>query len=100
MAAPRRPTDRLRPDLGQVDADAGDDAEAAPKSQTHCPCPFGTTARPLTALIPMAKVRTLLTFVHNDEWRGPAVDLDWEKEQTRALLGQFAGMSEDDLAAI
>ena len=49
----------------------------------------------------IAKVRTLLTFVHTaDEWRGPAADLDWEKEQTRALLGQFAGMTEEELAAI
>jgi hypothetical protein len=48
----------------------------------------------------IAKVRALLTFVHTDEWRGPAVDLDWEKEQTRALLGQFAGMTEEELAAV
>ena len=48
----------------------------------------------------IAKVRTLLTFVHNDEWRGPTADLDWEKGQTRALLGEFAGMSEDELPAI
>jgi hypothetical protein len=48
----------------------------------------------------IAKVRTLLTFVHTDEWRGPTADLDWEKEQTRALLGQFAGMSEEELAAV
>jgi hypothetical protein len=48
----------------------------------------------------IAKVRILLTFVHNDEWRGPTADLDWEKEQTRALLGQFAGMTEEELAAI
>jgi len=32
--------------------------------------------------------------------QGPAVGLDWEKEQTRALLGQLAGMTKDDLAAI
>jgi hypothetical protein len=35
------------------------------------------------------------------EWRGPADDLDdWQKEQTRALLGEFAGMSEEELAAV
>lgn len=48
----------------------------------------------------IAKVRTLLTFVHTEEWRGAAVDLDWEIEHTRALLGEFAGMTEDELAAI
>jgi hypothetical protein len=47
-----------------------------------------------------AKVRALLVHVC-PEWRGPADDLDdWEKEQTRALLGEFAGMSEAELAAI
>jgi hypothetical protein len=35
-----------------------------------------------------------------NEWRGPASDLDWDKEQARALLGEFAGMSEEQLAAI
>ena len=50
----------------------------------------------------IAKVRRpSSTFVHTaDEWRGPAADLDWEKEQTRALLGQSAGMTEEELAAI
>ncbi len=33
-----------------------------------------------------AQVRTLLTFVHTEEWRGPSDDMDWEKERTRALL--------------
>jgi hypothetical protein len=47
-----------------------------------------------------AQVRTLLTFVHNEEWRGPSRDMDWEKERTRALLGNLAGMSEEELAAI
>jgi hypothetical protein len=34
------------------------------------------------------------------EWRGPAGDLDWDIQQARALLGQFAGMTEEELAAI
>ena len=48
----------------------------------------------------IAKVRTLLTFVHDDEWRGPTDDIDWEKAQTRSLLGTFAGMTEEELSAI
>ena len=47
-----------------------------------------------------AKVRALLTHVCPSEWRGPAADLDWDKEQARALLGEFAGMTEEELAAI
>ena len=47
-----------------------------------------------------AQVRTLLTFVHTEEWRGPSDDMDWEKERTRALLGNLAGMTEEELAAI
>ena len=47
-----------------------------------------------------AQVRALLTFVHTEEWRGPSRDMDWEKERTRALLGNLAGMSEEELAAI
>jgi hypothetical protein len=47
-----------------------------------------------------AKVRALLTHVC-PEWCGPADDLDdWQNEQVRALLGQFAGMTEEELAAI
>ena len=45
------------------------------------------------------KVRALLVHVC-PEWRGPACDLDWDKEQARALLGQFAGMTEGELSAI
>jgi hypothetical protein len=44
-----------------------------------------------------AKVRALLTHVC-PEWRGAADDLDWEIQQARALLGEFAGMSEEELA--
>ena len=46
-----------------------------------------------------AKVRVVLEFI-NDQWRGPADDLDWPISVTRQLLGQFAGMSEAELAAI
>jgi hypothetical protein len=46
-----------------------------------------------------AKVRVLLTHVC-DNCRGDASDLDWDIEQTRALLGEFAGLGEDELAAI
>jgi hypothetical protein len=47
-----------------------------------------------------AKVRSLLMHACADEWRGPCADLDWDKDQARALLGQFAGMSEEELAAV
>jgi hypothetical protein len=44
-----------------------------------------------------AKVRALLAHVCPDTWRGPSSDLDWEIQQARALLGEFAGMSEEEL---
>ena len=47
-----------------------------------------------------AKVRALLMHVCPQEWRGPASDLDREVQEARALLGQFAGMSEEELAAV
>jgi hypothetical protein len=48
-----------------------------------------------------AKVRALLTNVCSaSNWHGDAKDLDWDIEQTRALLGEFAGLGEDELAAI
>jgi hypothetical protein len=47
-----------------------------------------------------AKVRALLVHVMRDGWLGPGRDLDWPQEQARALLGQFAGMSEEELADI
>jgi hypothetical protein len=47
-----------------------------------------------------AKVRALMVHALGDEWRGPSCDLDWEKEEARKLLGEFAGMTEDELAAI
>ena len=45
-----------------------------------------------------AKVRTFLAFVANDDWRGPSRNLDWEIDAARKLLGEFAGMSEEELA--
>jgi len=47
-----------------------------------------------------AKVRALLVHVMCDGWLGPGRDLDWDKEQMRALLGNLAGMTEEELAAI
>jgi hypothetical protein len=47
-----------------------------------------------------AKVRALLVHVCTKDWHGPARDLDWDIEQARALLGEFAGMSEEELSAI
>jgi hypothetical protein len=48
-----------------------------------------------------AKVRALIAHVHalDDTWKGRSDDLDWGKGLTRALLGELAGMSEDELAA-
>jgi hypothetical protein len=45
-----------------------------------------------------AKVRALLAHVCPSKWRGPSNDLDWEIQQARALLGEFASMSEEELA--
>jgi hypothetical protein len=47
-----------------------------------------------------AKVRALFAHVMRGGWRGPAADLDWDKEMARALLGEFAGMSATELEAI
>ena len=47
-----------------------------------------------------AKVRTLLSYAAGDDWRGPSADLDWEIEAARKLLGEFAGMSEEELANV
>lgn len=48
-----------------------------------------------------AKVRALLVHVLGDEWRGSAKDVDvWDKEMMRKLLGEFAGTTKEELAAI
>jgi hypothetical protein len=47
-----------------------------------------------------AKVRTFLWYVAGDDWRGPSRDLDWEIETARKLLGEFASMSEEELANV
>jgi hypothetical protein len=47
-----------------------------------------------------AKVRAFLIHGGRDEWRGDAKSLDYPEEQARALLGEFAGMSAEEIAAI
>jgi hypothetical protein len=47
-----------------------------------------------------AKVRALLVHVMRSEWLGADGDLDWDKRQARALLGEFAGMSAEELADV
>jgi hypothetical protein len=47
-----------------------------------------------------AKVRALLLHVMREDWRGPAKELDWDKETARALLGEFAGMSAEEIADV
>jgi hypothetical protein len=47
-----------------------------------------------------AKVRALLTCVLGADWRGSAVYLDYEKQVTRELLGELAGMSAAELEAV
>jgi hypothetical protein len=47
-----------------------------------------------------AKVRVLLADILGNGWRGPASELDWEKDQARVLLGEFAGMSAEELANV
>ncbi len=47
-----------------------------------------------------AKVRALMVHVLGHEARGPGGDLDWEMNETRKLLGEFAGMTEEELAAV
>ena len=47
-----------------------------------------------------AKVRALIIHVVRDEWRGPDSELDWDKSVARALLGEFAGMSAEELADV
>ena len=47
-----------------------------------------------------AKVRVLLVDILGDDWRGPDSELDWHKSMARALFGEFAGMSAEDLANV
>jgi hypothetical protein len=47
-----------------------------------------------------AKVRVLLADILGDQWRGAADDLDWDIAQARVLLGEFAGMSAEELANV
>ena len=47
-----------------------------------------------------AKVRALLVHVMRGDWRGPDSELDWDKSMARVLLGEFAGMSEKELADV
>jgi hypothetical protein len=46
-----------------------------------------------------AKVRAFL-LLQGDDWRGPDEEMDWDKSMVRSLLGEFAGMSADELEAI
>ena len=47
-----------------------------------------------------AKVRALLVHAMLDDWHGPAEELDGDNEMARALLGEFAGMTEEELAGL
>jgi len=47
-----------------------------------------------------AKVRVLLADILGDQWRGPDSELDWDIAQARVLLGEFAGMTAEDIANV
>ena len=47
-----------------------------------------------------AKVRVLLFDILGDDWRGPDSELDWHKSKARALLGELAGMSAEEIATV
>jgi hypothetical protein len=47
-----------------------------------------------------AKVRALIRHVLGDEWRGADEELNWGEGSARSILGEFAGMSAEELAAI
>ncbi len=47
-----------------------------------------------------AKVRALLTHVMRTGWRGPANEMDWDKEMARELLAEFAGMTAEEVANV
>ena len=49
------------------------------------------------------KVSSLIQFVLHSpaqDWRGPDSELDWDCSLTRRLLGEYAGLTEAELAAI
>jgi hypothetical protein len=45
-----------------------------------------------------AKVHALIRHVLKHEWRGK--DIEWPEEQVRAVLGELAGLSAEELATI
>ena len=47
-----------------------------------------------------AKVRVLLVDILGDQWRGPDSELDWHKSIARALFGEFAGMSAEEIVNV
>jgi hypothetical protein len=47
-----------------------------------------------------AKVRIFLVHVGRSNWRGPGGPLDWDHEMARTLLGEFAGMSAEEIANV
>ena len=47
-----------------------------------------------------AKVRVLLADILGDKWRGPDSELDWDIAQARTVLGEFAGMSAEEIANV
>jgi hypothetical protein len=36
----------------------------------------------------------------DNNWRGPASELDWDIAQARAIFGEFAGMTEEEIATV
>ena len=47
-----------------------------------------------------AKVRVLLVDILGDKWRGPDSELDWDIAHARTVLGEFAGMSAEEIANV
>jgi hypothetical protein len=47
-----------------------------------------------------AKVRALIVHIMPSAWRGAANKIEWDIERARALLGELAGMSDDEIAEI
>jgi hypothetical protein len=58
------------------------------------------SARATTQAGRSAKVRAFLVLQSGDDWHGPDEEMEWDKSMARSLLGDFAGMSADELAAI